>query len=191
MNQCSCARVALAATLAIAGFATPAVQAARLTFEELPHADELTGVGPIVQSKGFILTYNPAPGEAYPVGFMSVGPSWRFNGRSTALLSNSCTSIVTLRADTNVPITLHSIDLAPNNGDEGAAVTFLGLKTDNTYVRTTIVLSPKAVWKTYRLPDTFSNLQEARWVQGDCFINPPHMFDNVRVHPTTQPPADE
>jgi hypothetical protein len=175
------------AVLAAGMIATTAAQAVNLGFEDLPHDGEMQGVGDIVAAKGFILTYAPAPGEPDPVGFHSVAKSWRFNGRSTALNSNSCSSVVTLRSQTNLPFRLRSIDLAALNGDKDVVVSFLGITADSQYLRTTLLLAPNTVWKTYKLPETYTNLLEARWIQGDCIINLPHMFDNIRVHTLVAP----
>lgn len=189
MNQRIRARItAVAAAAAVLGFAQSA-QAVRLGFENLPHSEDMTGVGDVVSHMGFTLTYSAAPGEQYPVGFFVMGPSWRSNGRSAALQANSCSAITTMQNDMNLPFTVRSIDLAAGNGDDGAAVTFVAMTTTYTYVHHTFVLDGPT-WKTYRLPEKFTNLLYVKWVQGDCLVNPVHMFDNVRVHPTAQPDTD-
>jgi hypothetical protein len=160
------------------------VQAAVLTFEELPHEYELQGVGNTVFSKRFVLQYAPAPGEPYPVGFTSVGAIWQFNGRSTALTANSCSATTTLTAEDNSPITLVSIDLAELNGDADVSVAFEGVTAEGSVVRKNVKLKERRTWQTVEFPATFRNLRFVRWTQGDCLKNPPHMFDNIRVHPT-------
>ena len=83
------------------------------------------------------------------------------------------------------PFDLKSSWVAPLNGDKGAVVTFIGIKADNTLVRTNFVLDDRKVWRRYNFPATFTNLQYAMWVQGDCGVYPVHMFDSVRVSPTS------
>lgn len=160
--------------------------AVTIDFEELPHADELAGAGDVYSHKGFTLTYAPAPGEPYPVGFHIVGPTWRFNGRSVAFLTNSCSGTATLTADDNNPLTLKAIDLAALNGDPNTtvSVTFVGTTAEGGTVTQTVALEGKKVWKRYQLPETFRNLRSVTWAQGDCIVNMPHMYDNIRVKPT-------
>jgi len=175
----------LRAATALAALAVgSSLHAAVLTFEELPHEEELQGGGHVILSKGFVLQYEPALGEPYPVGFAVVGPIWRFNGRSTALATNSCSGTATLKADDNNPITLVSIDLAELNGDSDVSVLFEGVTSQGTVVRKSVSLKDRKTWQTVQFPENFKNLQYVRWTQGDCIVNQPHMFDNIRVHPT-------
>lgn len=171
------------AMASLVGVSTSA-DAAILTFEDLPHDYELQGVGDVIFSKGFTLQYTPAPGEPYPVGFMSVGSMWQFNGRSTALAANSCSATTTLRAEDNNPITLVSMDLAELNGDTDVSVSFEGVTSEGLVVQKTIELKNRRVWQTVHFPNSFKNLQFVRWTQGDCILNKPHMFDNVRIQPS-------
>jgi hypothetical protein len=180
----------LAFTIAsLVAICTP-IHAAVLTFEELPHEQELQGVGDVVLSKGYVLQYSPAPGEPYPVGFHSVGSTWRFNGRSTALAANSCAATTTLKSEDNNPITLASIDLAELNGDANVTVSFEGVTSEGAVVRKRVELKDRRTWQTVHFPNTFKNLQFVRWSQGDCINNQPHMFDNVRVHRSWKGLAD-
>jgi hypothetical protein len=179
MSMRSCIISAAIASAALL-FAVPS-EAAVLNFEDLPSEFELQGVGGTVFSKGFMLRYTPAQGEPFPTGFFSVGPQWQFNGRSTALLANSCAAITTLTSQDNNPITLVSIDLAETNGDANVSVTFEGLTIDGELLRKTVNLRTKRVWQRVVFPPAFRRLQYVRWTQGDCKTNPPHMFDNVRV----------
>lgn len=172
---------AIVATLASA--ALPAM-AVNIKFNDIPYTGELAGVGPTYSAKGYTFHYAPATGEPYPTYLFVVNPEWRYNGRSPALLANSCTATTRLVADDNNPFKLKSIWLAPLNGDKGGTVTFIAVKADNTQVRTSFLLDDRKTWKRYDFPATFTNLQYAMWVQGDCVVNPPHMFDNVRVSPT-------
>ncbi len=158
------------------------IHAELLTFEELPHEQELQGAGDIVVSKGFILQYAPAPAEPYPVGFTIVGPSWRFNGRSTALIANSCSAITTLTAEDSNLITLKSMDLAPVNGDKNVSISFQGTTSEGFFVQKHVELKNHRTWQTINFPGTFKNLTQIQWVQGDCLINPPHMFDNIQIY---------
>lgn len=169
---------------AVIGLTSSPAIAEVIDFEDLPHTDELTGAGTVYSSKGFTLTYAPAVGEPYPVGFTTVGPSWQFNGRSAAFTANSCSATTTITADNNNPLTLKSIDLAALNGDINVYVDFIGTKADGTTVQETIQLVGKKVWKKYHLPPEFHNLQSVTWVQGDCIVNQPHMFDNINVTST-------
>lgn len=155
-----------------------------LTFEELPHDQELQGAGPTVLSKGFVLQYAPAPGEPFPVGFTVVGPSWPFNGRSAALEANSCSATTTLTDDDNNPLSLVSIEVAAANGDLPVEVTFVGLTAEGSTVDRRIRLRDQGGWQRFIFPQTFRNLQSVTWTQGDCVTNFPHMFDNILVFRT-------
>ena len=154
-------------------------------FESLPHEYELEGVGDIVSEHGFTFVYSPAPDEPYPVGFFSVGPSWAFNLRSTALNSNSCSSTVSLVADNSQTFSINSIDLAPLNGDEEVLVTFTGFRSRGANVSHTMRLKHSSGWKTFKFPGSFRNLEMLSWKQGDCVINKPHMFDNLVLSETS------
>lgn len=171
-------------------FSAP-VSAARITFEEFAHGDELMGVGDIVHSKGFVFSYAPAPDEPYPVGFHAVGAVWPYNGRSTALVANSCSATTTLRAEDNNPISLESIDIAGLNGDDNFVVRFAGLTQDGQQVQQDVQLSGRRQWHRVLLPTHFRHLREVSWLQGDCIENPPHMFDNVRVVRSRAVPPSE
>jgi hypothetical protein len=159
-------------------------QAAMLTFEELPHSDELQGAGNTVFSKGYLLTYAPAPNEPYPVGFTTVGPTWQFNKRSAALAANSCSATTTLTAQDNNPFTLESIDLAELNGDADVSVAFSGITSSGETVQKLVLLRDRKTWQRMKFPESFRNLQSVAWLQGDCIANFPHMFDNIRVFPS-------
>jgi hypothetical protein len=115
--------------------------AVNIKFNDIPYTGELAGVGPTYSAKGYTFHYAPATGEPYPTYFFVVNPEWRFNGRSPALLANSCTATTRLLADDNNPFNLKSIWLAALNGDEGGVVTFIGIKADNTLVRTNFLLA--------------------------------------------------
>ena len=171
-----------AIAFAVIGLPTQA-QAVVIDFEELPHDQELQGAGDIVLSKGYQLTYAPAPDEPYPVGFHIVGPSWAFNGRSAALVANSCGATITMTAQDNNPFTLKSIDLAGLNGDANVAVAFTGITTNGATVQSVVNLSNQGNWQRIPFPPRFRNLHSVTWVQGDCITNFPHMFDNVSVFP--------
>jgi hypothetical protein len=175
-------RAALAASLL--GASLPAM-AVNINFEDLTETGPLAGVGATYSAKGYTFSYAPATGEPYPTSLFVVNPEYPFNGRSKALLANSCTATTRLVANDNNPFNLKSIWLAPLNGDKGGVATFLGLTADNTQVRTNFVLDVRKSWKRYDFPATFTNLQIAVWVQGDCAVNPPYMIDNVRVSPTS------
>lgn len=157
-------------------------QAAVLTFEELPHAEELQGVGDLVESRSYTLRYSPAPGEPFPVGFHSVGSTWRFNERSTALTANSCSALTRLTARDDKPFSLVSMDLAELNGDAGVVVTFIGQTVDGKTVRKIVQLDSQRTWQTVWFPASFQRLHSVEWLQGDCLTNPPHMFDNVQAY---------
>lgn len=174
-------RAAIVATLL--GASLPAM-AVNIKFNDIPYTGETAGVGPTYSEKGYTFHYAPAAGEPYPTYFFVANPEWPFNGRSPALFANSCTATTRLVADDNTPFDFKSIWLAPLAGDKGGVVTFIGIKADNTQVRTNFLLDVRKVWKRYDFPAVFTNLQYAMWVQGDCVVNPTHMFDNVRVSPT-------
>ena len=162
-----------------------------LTFEELPHDGELQGAGPTVLSKGFTLQYTPAPDEPYPVGLFTVGPTWRFNGRSAALAANSCSATTRLSADDNNPLTLLSIDIAGLNGDTNVVVAFVGITSEGATVQRSIQLRDQPGWQRFHFPGAFHKLQSVSWTQGDCINNFPHMFDNIRVLPSWKGKNDD
>jgi hypothetical protein len=184
MSKCS--RISAIVSAGVLCFACPPALAVIINFEDRPHADELTGAGTVYSYKGYTLAYAPAPGEPYPVGFQTVGPTWQFNGRSAAFSIGSCSGTTTLTADDNNPLTLKTIDLATLNGDPkpNVSVTFVGITAQGQSVSETIELEGKKVWKKYHFPETFRNLRSVTWAQGDCLVNLPHMFDNIRVKPT-------
>jgi len=170
--------------LTLAVVTSPA-SAVVLNFEDLPHEYELQGVGDEISANGYTLYYAPAAGEPYPVGFTAVGQSWRFNkGGSTAVVADSCSALTTLTADDHTAMTLASIDLAESNGDAGVHAHFVGVTVQGKIVQAEFRLNGKVGWQTFHFPNSFRNLQSVAWAQGDCIVNPPHMFDNVRVSPT-------
>lgn len=171
-----------AIAFAVIGLSAQA-QAAVINFEELPHDQELQSVGDVVLSKGYQLTYAPAPDEPHPVGFQVVGPSWAFNGRSAALVANSCGATITMTAQDNKPFTLMSIDLAGLNGDANVAVAFTGTTINGATVQRVVNLTNQGNWQRIPFPPRFRNLLSVTWLQGDCITNFPHMFDNISVFP--------
>jgi hypothetical protein len=175
-------RAAIAAMLVAASL--PAI-AVNMKFNDIPYTGETAGVGPTYSAKGYTLYYAPAAGESFPTGLFVANPEWPYNGRSPALFANSCTATTRLAADDNNPFTLKSIWLAPLSGEKGGVVVFIAVKADNSQVRAHFALDDRTTWKRYNFPSTFTNLQYAMWVQGDCVVNPTHMFDNVRVSPTS------
>jgi len=176
-------RLALGA-LALASVTSTAI-AAVLTFEDLPAEYELQGVGDEISASGYTLYYTPAPGEPYPVGFTAVGRAWAYNkSGSTAIIANSCSAVTTLTADDDAPMNLASIDLAELNGDTDVSARFVGIKLDGKAVKAEFRLNGKIGWQTFHFPKSFRNLQSVSWLQGDCIINRPHMFDNIQVSPT-------
>lgn len=152
-----------------------------IDFEEFPHGDELQGAGSVISSKGYSFYYAPAADEPYPVGFFIVGPAWRYNPGSAALLSNSCLAETTLKADDNNPFDLLSIDLAELNGDGVSSVTFVGVNANGETVKEAIRLNGRTGWQRFHFPKSFSHLMSVKWLQGDCLTNFPHMFDNVNL----------
>lgn len=179
-------RIFLIPILYLAVLCSPAT-AATLTFEELPHAAELQEAGNIVIYEGYTIKYTPAPKEPYPVGFFTVGPTWRFNDGSTALTANSCSATTRLTSNNSNPLKLLSIDLNETNGDNNGRVTFIGITADRFHrqVKKTVRLNGTPDWQTFHFPAAFANLESVSWKQGDCLTNPPHMFDNIQVLPTT------
>ena len=141
-------------------------------------------VKPVRSSSIALGGYTPAAGEPYPVGLQIVGPSWRFNGRSAALNSNSCSSTVEITAIDNNPFELDTIDLAPLNGDVDVSVQFEGTTVHGEKVAYAVRLDPAKRWQRVKLPNDFRRVASVRWQQGDCLVNKPHMFDNVRVRPS-------
>lgn len=177
-------RAAAVAALACAHWGA---QAALLVFDNLPlvqHQYELGGLSDVrtdIYDKGFRLVYTPAEGEQYPTGIFWVGPKWRFNGKSVAATINSCLGSLTITREDNNPFGIDGIDLATLNGDPSASVTFVGVTPDGQTVTETAQVGPAMQWSRHRFPSTFSRLQSLTWRQGDCFVNMPHMFDNVEL----------
>lgn len=157
--------------------------AATLRFDRHPGlipGQEMQGIGNDIFLKGYRLAYVAAPGEPYPVGFTAVDKSWRFNGRSVAIVANSCGATTTLTRDDNNPFSAEAIDLAPLNGDEKVRVRFRGVTPEGQQVEH-VVSNKAARWRTVDFPREFESLNSLTWWQGDCVANPPHMFDNIRV----------
>ena len=155
-----------------------------IDFEEFPHEYELQGMETTVNSKGYSLSYTPASDEPYPTSLYIVGPSWRYNGRSSAMITNSCSATVKLTSYTNSPMTALSIDLDELNGDTSGSVTFIGITMDDTFIKKTVRLNGKPAWQRFYFPSIFRNLKSLSWDQGDCINNFPHMYDNIHVVPT-------
>lgn len=152
-----------------------------LDFEELEHAAELQGTGDQLISKGYLFRYFPAAGEPYPVGFQTVGPTWRYNGRSAAVNPNSCGATVLMTGLDNNPFDLQAIDLAPLNGDPDVSVRFEGTTVYGEKVVLSVELRVDRGWQRIRFPGQFNRLTSVSWQQGDCLVNKPHMFDNISV----------
>ena len=152
-----------------------------IDFEELDQTAELQGVSNPYLSKGFVLTYAPADGEPYPVGFFSVGPTWQYNTGTVAFTANSCSASTTLTSGDNNPLTLISIDLAELNGPGGTKVVFEGKTGLGHRVSQEFQLDGITGFQRFYFPDSFRNLRSVTWLQGDCVNDPPHMFDNIRV----------
>lgn len=167
-----------------AAFVCSATQAqhVRLDFEEFPNEQELQGVGDLLISKGYVLRYTAGTDDPYVVGFQSVGKTWRFNGRSTAMVFAMCGSAATLTAIDNNPFDLQSIDLAPTNGDNGVWVNFVGKTVDGLDVTARAELRPNRSWQRFRFPPSFNRVTSVTWKQIDCVTELlPHMFDNIDI----------
>jgi hypothetical protein len=162
-------------------------QAVVMAFDDLPmlsHQFELQGISDLNTDlfyKGYRLVYAPAPDEPYPVGLAAVGPKWQFNGRSVALLINTCLGSLTISSEDNNPFSAKSIDLGTSNGDPSAAVTFFGTTPEGEVVTYSAQAGPALLWKRFEFPATFGRLQSLMWKQGDCINNMPHMFDNLEL----------
>lgn len=174
------AKLALASACALIALGANAVV---IDFEEFAMPDELQGAGNKVSSKGFTFFYTPALGEPYPVGFHFVGPAWRYNvGGSTALLANSCSALTVLQSDTNTPFSLTSIDLAEVNGAGPVAnVVFEGTTFSGQVVSHAVNVDGLVGVQRVNFPQYFSNLKSVKWLQGDCYVNKVHQFDNVAI----------
>lgn len=181
MKNIKVTKLALAAACACVALGANAVV---IDFEEFAQPDELRGAGNAVSSKGFTFAYTPAPGEPYPVGFHFVGASWIYNvGGSTALLANSCSALTVLQSDTNTPFSLTSIDLAEVNGPGLVAnVVFEATTASGQVLSHAVNVDGQAGVQRINFPQYFSNLTSVKWLQGDCYINPVHQFDNVTIN---------
>ena len=172
------------AILAMAMTLPALASAVVIDFEEYAHDYETQGAGDVLFTKGYVLQYAPAPDEPYPVGFNIIGVSYRFNGRSTAMLADNCLATTTLTAGDNNPFTLKSIDLAPVNGEREAFVVFEAVTSEGTLLSKTVRLPNNPAWHKFQFPATFTSLRHLRWTQGDCVVNAAHMFDNIDLFPT-------
>lgn len=177
--------LALAAllTVNVGVAAPPAHRFTVVDFEEFPHDGEMQGAGDLLITQGFVLRYSPAAGEPYPVGFTTVGPSWRYNGRSAAMIANSCGAQVEMTAIDNNPFDLQAIALAPVNGDGPVSIRFVGTDVNGQQRDVRIELDVARGWQMVRFPGFFNRLSRVVWYQGDCLQNKPHMFDDIVVRP--------
>jgi hypothetical protein len=161
-------------------------QAVMIVFDDLTiiqHQLEMQGISDIrtdIFDKGYRLVYAPAEGEPYPTGVYALGPKWRYNGRSVAAAINSCDGMLTITADDNNPFDVTSIDLTSLNGDPSFSVSFSAVTSQGDVVTHSITVD-NAQWTRYFFPASFSRLQSLTWKQGDCFVNKPHMFDNIAL----------
>jgi hypothetical protein len=155
-----------------------------ITFQDLSSPDELVGIGTTYSSQGYTFSYEPTPDELYPVGFMAVGPSWRYNTGTTALLANSVLALTTLTSDTNQPFTLKSIDLAETNGPGPVTVVFQGTTANGTHVSQEFTLDGETGFQKFTFHRRFSNLKSVTWLQGDNVTNNVYMIDNVKIATT-------
>jgi hypothetical protein len=155
-----------------------------IDFEEFAQPQELWGAGNKVSSKGFTFAYTPASGEPYPVGFHFVGTSWRFNaGGSIALVANSCSASTVLQSDSNTPFTLNAIELGELNGPgQVTNVVFEATTATGQVVSYAVNIDGQTGVQRISFPQYFNNLTSVKWLQGDCLISPPYLFDNVVVN---------
>ena len=181
MKNITVAKLTLAAACACVTLGANAVV---IDFEEYAFPHELQGAGNTVSSKGFTFAYSPAPGEPYPVGLHFVGPSWRYNvGGSTALLANSCSALTVLQSDTNALFDLNSIGLGEVNGPGQVANVVFEATTETGQVLSYAVnVDGQAGVQRINFPSYFSKLKSVKWLQGDCYTNPVHQFDNVVIN---------
>lgn len=166
-----------------------------IDFETFSTRDELVGVGETVTTKGYTLTYTPAPGEPYPVGFHIVGKSYIYNYSSTALLANSCSAITELKSKTNTPFRLKQIDLS-ENGEPGLItnLVFEGRTQTGRVITHAVNIDGIKGPQRVTFPTHFTDLTSVKWTQGNCIpdANNTHFFDNIRVTvPTTGGESDD
>jgi hypothetical protein len=174
----------VALLISVTALCAPVAHAEMLAFDNSPliqHKEELMGVGDLILSHGFALAYAPATGEPYPVGFLAVGPRWRYNGRSFAIATGTCSGSATLMPESGGRFDVHSIDLAALNGDGPSSTTFVGLLEDGGTVEFPVEIDVARGWQRLTFPSSFRGLVAITWLQGDCIENKPHMFDNLRV----------
>lgn len=187
MNRHSALKAVFVAALV---FACQTTYAAMLNFQEfnnfqqLNAKQELLGVGYTLTTKGFIFNYTPAAGEPYPVGLMLVGKSWQYNDGSTALMSNSDDSTITLTTGDNSPFSVYTIDLAEMNGPGAVSVLFEGTTVSGQKIYQEMHLDGTPGFENFEFSDQFRNLTSMTWQQGNNVTNGLHMLDNLLALPT-------
>ncbi len=176
------------AAAALAAFASRAhAIPVAIDFEALAHGVDVVFVPQYVED-GFVFTSSIDPDRANEA-FASWGPQ-SDNWTGSAALFNTFDGFVTTlaRADGGA-FDLTSIDLAPAfaDGGSGAAITFIGTRTDGSVVTRTATFGADLAASSVTFGTDFTALARVAWEQGEI----PHQFDNVRLDDRSVAPIPE
>lgn len=173
--------LALAVAALTQGYALSASAAAAtvIDFESLSHADDgVASAGYVYVEDGFRLT-NLSDFE-----FSTYGSDNLFYSGSTALINDNDGGFTLLTKVGRGAFSLYSIDLAtiaPYYTEDGADITFLGVRLDNTTVTQTFHIADGAT-QTFSFTD-FTNLATVSWTNTAMY----HQFDNINVAAVPEP----
>ena len=172
--------LALAVVAFVQGFALHA-SAATLTFESLASADGTVGFSRTYTEQGFKLDDITTTSD---YGFSVWGTSNPFFSGSTALINDNDTGTTLLTQVGGGAFNMTSIDLTvmyPGLTEDGANVTFGGVKTDGTLVSQTFHVTDTGT-QTFSFSG-FTNLSSVTWSNDPMY----HQFDNIYVTAVPEP----
>lgn len=166
--------IALGLALSFAAHASAEV----IDFESLAHEGFLAEAGSSYVEKGFQLV------NASPFPFSVWGTTSPFYSGSTAMMNDNDAGVTTLTQVGGNLFSLQSIALAtmyPGLSEDGAEVTFVGLRQGGETVSQTFLVADGA-------PQTFSfsgftNLAAVSWTNAANY----HQFDNINVAAVPEP----
>ncbi|HYN54457.1 MAG TPA: PEP-CTERM sorting domain-containing protein, partial [Methylotenera sp.] len=107
--------------------------------------------------------------------FASWGTSATSYSGSSSLINDAGIGLTTLNKSDNGFFNLHRIDLAGLLNITNVQVTFIGTKTDNSFVTQTFTGPTASTSYTF---DGFTDLSKVEWLQDNNFLNL-HQFDNI------------
>lgn len=171
--------IALGVAMLAQGYALQS-SAAVLDFESLAHADDqLADAGWVYLEEGFKLE------NASANAFSTWGSLSPFFSGSTALMNDNDGGLTTLTHASNSAFSLYSVTLStmfPGISEDGAQVTFSGLRQDNSTVSQTFNIADGAA-QTVSFASGFTNLAVVTWTNDASY----HQFDNITVAAVPEP----